>query len=201
MEKFWKKLWENEKIRQMFRKENLLVLILSGILLMVIVWPIEGKKKETSATQESVQIDTTGSEAIAAGNEMGYQTYGAFLEERLENVLSTMEGVGEVSVMLTFHSSDERIILKDEESSSSEDIGTEEQSNQTQQSEMTVFYTDQEGNELPYETTVLYPKVEGVVVVAQGADNPVIVVQITEVVQALFDLEIHKIRVVTMKSE
>ena len=38
--------------------------------------------------------------------------------------------------------------------------------------------------------------VEGVVVLADGADNAVVVRNITEVVQALFDVDSHKIKVI-----
>lgn len=42
-------------------------------------------------------------------------------------------------------------------------------------------------------------KVEGVVVVAEGAGNGVIVQKITEVVRALFDVDSHKIKVIDSK--
>lgn len=38
--------------------------------------------------------------------------------------------------------------------------------------------------------------VEGVVILAEGADNAVVVRNITEVVQALFDVDSHKIKVI-----
>ena len=41
----------------------------------------------------------------------------------------------------------------------------------------------------------ILPKVEGVVVVAEGGDQPVIVKNITESIQALFGIETHKIRI------
>ena len=39
------------------------------------------------------------------------------------------------------------------------------------------------------------PQVEGVVVLAQGGDDPVVVQNITEAVQALFGIDTHKIRI------
>lgn len=39
-------------------------------------------------------------------------------------------------------------------------------------------------------------KVQGVAIVAEGGDNSVVVRNITEVVQALFDLDSHKIKVI-----
>ena len=45
----------------------------------------------------------------------------------------------------------------------------------------------------------LTPAVEGVVVLCDGGDEPVVVQQITEAVEALFPVESHKIKVVKMK--
>lgn len=42
-------------------------------------------------------------------------------------------------------------------------------------------------------------QVEGVVVVAEGGENGVVVQKITEVVQALFDVDAHKIKVIDSK--
>ena len=42
------------------------------------------------------------------------------------------------------------------------------------------------------------PEVSGVLVVAEGGDDPVTVREITEAVQALFGIEAHKIKVMKM---
>lgn len=43
--------------------------------------------------------------------------------------------------------------------------------------------------------------VEGIMVVAEGADNPIVVKDIMEACEALFSLEAHKIKIVRMKEE
>ena len=48
----------------------------------------------------------------------------------------------------------------------------------------------------PYVSKELTPRVEGVVVVAGGGDDAVVVKNITESVQALFGIDTHKIRIV-----
>lgn len=54
------------------------------------------------------------------------------------------------------------------------------------------------GNNEPFVVKTLLPRVEGVVVVAQGAGTGNINKSITDVVQALFDVEAHKVKVVKM---
>ncbi|MDE6714753.1 MAG: stage III sporulation protein AG, partial [Lachnospiraceae bacterium] len=64
-----------------------------------------------------------------------------------------------------------------------------------------IFYTDENGRENPYCQKIITPRVEGVVVVAEGGDDPGRIIEITDVIQSLFDVPVHKIRVVRMKSE
>lgn len=100
-------------------KKHLLIGLLVGVLLIVIAIP----------TGE-IQIE----------NE-----YGTELERRLETILEGMEGVGNVSVMIT---------------------------------------------------TANDKTVQGVAIVAEGGSNAVVVQNITEVVEALFQVETHKIKVI-----
>lgn len=44
-------------------------------------------------------------------------------------------------------------------------------------------------------------EVEGVVVVAEGAENPVVKKKIQDIVVALFPIEVHKIEIVKMKAD
>ena len=69
----------------------------------------------------------------------------------------------------------------------------------SQHQESTVYVTDSAGNNIPYVSKTMQPAVEGVTVVAQGGGDAVIQKNITEVIEALFDIEAHKIKVVKMK--
>lgn len=64
--------------------------------------------------------------------------------------------------------------------------------------EVTVYEKDEQGNQIPYVVQELSPAIEGVLVLAQGGDNAVVVKNITDAVMALFGLEAHKIKVMKM---
>lgn len=51
-----------------------------------------------------------------------------------------------------------------------------------------------------YTTQNTYPEVEGVFVVAQGGDNSSVNLAIVDAIQALFDVEVHKIKIVKMNT-
>ena len=48
-------------------------------------------------------------------------------------------------------------------------------------------------------TEEIRPKIRGVLVAAEGGDDPVIIRQITDAVQALFGIEVNKIKVMKLK--
>ena len=62
----------------------------------------------------------------------------------------------------------------------------------------TVYELDQDGSQTPYVTQETSMTIRGVLVVAQGGGDPVIVQNITEAVMALFGIEAHKIKVMKM---
>lgn len=226
--------WLKKKgIDKWFRRDNLIVLVLAGILLFIIALPVDDKGMTDKRTEDSessmfswaktsqgnvsagnknmgsgtVESSNTGnnaegSESMAAGNELEYVCY---LETRLEKMLSGVDGVGKVSVMITLEASEELVLEKDTPvtQSSVEEKDAEGGSRITRQSEMqeTTIYSTEGSNSRPYVIKRILPKVEGVLVVAEGAGSGTINKSITEIVQALFDVDAHKIKVVAMDTQ
>lgn len=124
------------------------------------------------------------------------------LEERLEKVLTEMAGVGKVKVMITLKSSEELVVEKDDtmvrsNTNENDSAGGSRMVNQVDMAPSTVYRTKGSESE-PYVVKTISPRVEGVVVVAQGGGNGVVNKNITEMVQALFGVEAHKVKVVKM---
>ena len=172
------------------KKDQIMIIFLVGILLMVIAVP----------TKKSSEEDTV--EWASTDNTIEYQdetTYVARLENQLEDVLSQMEGAGDVTVMITLKSSAEQIVEKDTTEDSENVSETDSQGGtritENSAKEETTVYADGD-SQTPYVRKSIMPKVEGVVVIASGGDNSVVVKNITEVIQALFGIESHKIRIV-----
>lgn len=202
------------KWKKKLTKENMAVVALLGLLLMVIAIPADrfsgddgqedtGKdtREGTSATQEGME---TGEAADGGDAASGGEGYAKRMEEELQELLSTMEGVGEVKVMITIRDSGEQVVEKDVPSESgwvseTDSAGGTRESESARQEESTVYITDSEGNRTPYISQTTQPEIEGVTVVAQGGGDALIQKNINEVIQALFDIEAHKIKVVKMK--
>ncbi len=184
------------------KKDNLLILLLAGVLLVVIALPTEkgGQGRGTDAGQLAGGQETGVRESSGTGFS-DTEEYAAYLEKRLEDTLSQVSGVGTVQVMVTLKATQELVLEKDMQTDSSSTTEADSQggsrtSQQASRSENTVYHTG--GNNEPYVVKTLLPRVEGVVVVAQGAGTGTINRNITDVVQALFDVEAHKVKVVKM---
>lgn len=217
------KRWE--KIKSSFqsgkiKKDNFLILLLMGILLLVIVWPGSDTKSTKSGQLDSksdILNLTKGTADLPKDFETGgetqekreayeaYEAYAVRLEHKLEEVLSMMEGAGKVKAMITFNSSEERVVEKDTPSKragSTEVDGAGGSRNTTDmdQQQETVLLSDGAGKTYPFIKKTIRPEIEGVVVAAQGGENVKIVKNITEAIVALFGIDEHKIKIVKMIS-
>lgn len=214
----WKQWMEKKGIHKWFQRDNLIILILSGVLLFIIALPTKDGEESglfDSQTQSGGENTLTQEERAENEASLGQESleeaqntredYCAYLEKRLEETLSGVSGVGKVKVMITLKSSEELVVEKDTPVSRSSTNEEDSQGgsrilNQMESSESTVYKT-QDGDSEPYVVKTLLPEVEGVVVVAQGAGTGTIDKSVTEIVQALFDIEAHKVKVVKMESD
>ena len=177
-----------EKIKHM-KKNQWFILVLVGILILVIAMPVN---PGTAEKEEVVPKETD-----TADTDM------EILEKRLTLALEKVAGVGKVEVMITKKSSGEKIVEKDspvtDQSTKEEDSeGGSRSVEEHTLGEETVYIQDGGGGQTPYVVEELEPQIAGVVVVAQGGDNSVVVQNITEAVMALFGVEPHKIKVMKM---
>ena len=165
------------------KKDKWLIILLVGLLLVVIAMPVSDIKSDQIQDEQQVQKAENASE----------DTYTDALETRLENAIAKVEGVGNVKVMITLASSSEKVVEKDREMTSEVQEGESGEKN-TSSSE-TAVYANGNGEEMPYVKQELSPRIEGVLVIADGGDNAIVIENITEAVQALFGVDTHKIKV------
>ena len=200
------------------KKDNMIILILMGVLLLVIAWPMEGyEEKDVGVsglwdrnsstireTRDKQTSDSLTQESYISQKYLEEEYVVDTLEKRLEEILYAMQGVGQVRVMITLASRGEKIVEKDiplERSNIVEEDsgGGSRNTNEMNSQEETVYSTNSQGDKTPYVIKETGVEVAGVSVVAEGGDNEVVQKNIGEVIQALFGIEEHKIKVVKMK--
>ncbi|MGN0334045.1 MAG: stage III sporulation protein AG [Lachnospiraceae bacterium] len=168
-------------------KEQLLIGVLIGVLLLVIAVPVDHKKDQTKAVSENIRTDAVNVQEQD-------------MEQRLSEILSKISGVGETQVLITYADSGEKIVEKDGEerstmiretdSSGGSRITTEEEI-----AEQTIYGNDED----PFVVREKLPRIEGILIVAQGGGNAEVKEKISRAVQALFGLEAHKISIMKME--
>lgn len=196
-------------------KDQFVICILAGILLIVIAMPTS--KNPVKQNSESVLLDSEADiievkeqkeyNSIYTGEEItSVEEYERYVENKLEHAISVMEGAGKVKVMVTVNSSKELVVEKDIPMTRNNTVENDAEGgnrtiNELEDMEETVYSKESDGSSHPYVIKTLQPVVEGVVVVAQGGGSQTVSKNIVEVIVALFDIEPHKIKVVKMKSE
>ena len=212
----WKKLLNKIASGTKLRKDQLLIMILCGILLCIIALPV--KKTDSEPEQGKSGISDSGfgiiekneqaqnTENSISQSEQGYDlSYTDYWEEKLEQALSCIEGAGKVEVLITLKESEEKILEKDipkeiKETQETDAEGGSRTVTENRLDESTVFTVNEAGQNVPYVRKTIQPVVEGVVVIAQGGDSEMVKQNIIETIQVLFGIDTNKIRVVKRKS-
>lgn len=182
-----KKLLDKRKLQG---KEIMIIIIIIGIILAILAIPTEKKETEEVAQNAVVSQEEQG---------LNRERYEEQLEERLEAILSQMEGVGRVEVMIMLEASAREVVEKDvsTQQSGAQQENTEET---TISKEETTVYSDTDAGNVPYVVQEIYPEVEGVLVVAEGGDDSNVNLAIVDAIQALFGIDVHKIKIVKMNT-
>lgn len=210
MGKDWKQWIKKKGLEKYFRRDNLLILVLAGILLFIIALPTSDGEKADSGMKEKTKALSGETLQTGDGQTPGInpgtgtdEDYAAAMEQRLTEALADMAGVGKVRVMITLKSSRGLVVEKEEQMEQSSVKETDSQggsriSDQASREETVVRSTDGSNSE-PYVVKSYVPEIEGVLVVAEGAGSGTVNRTIADIVQALFGIDAHKVMVVKME--
>ena len=152
----------------------LIIIILVGVVFML--FPADSEKtNKTAVKNEEITLN--------------YQ-------KELEDILSQISGVGDVKVMVTYSSSFEKSVAYEKNSNKNEKKdGDNTVINETSSKTNVVLSSGE-----PFVVKEIYPEIQGVVVVAQGADDVLVKQNITNAVTTALNVAPHKVCVVK-KSE
>ena len=109
------------------------------------------------------------------------------LENKLSGALSEVSGAGKVSVVITIESGMETVLAMQSTTKKNADGQIEVQTTPVMVNGKTV------------ELKQLYPKIKGVLIVAEGANSIGVMTKIQQATMSLFDIEINQIEILTMK--
>lgn len=184
--------------------ENLVFLVIILIITVVIinyVWSGEKSSNKKVTNSAGKQLATTNSSQTLASSQNS-NTESISLEEKLEDILSKIEGVGSVKVFINYSESSETVAMYNENSKTSTTEETDK-SGGTRKVEQTdsqkeVIYQEQNGTKIPIVQKTVEPKIEGAIITAKGAGDINVKTSIIQAVEAATGLATHKIQVFTM---
>ena len=198
----WKRRWDDwkEKMKKMDtsqKKTRLMILFLCGLLLLVVAIPLP--ESENGVSKKDTGSSTVSEEGSRSGSDE-LENYEIYMEQKKAQTLGKVEGAGEVTVMITLKSTGQKVVEKDQQSSGqttkeSDSQGGTRENEEKSLDKTTVYSQGTDGTQTPYISKENAPEVEGVLVIAEGGDNAVVVKNLTEAVQALFGVEAHKIKI------
>lgn len=184
--------------------ENLVFLVIILIITVVIinyVWSGEKSSNKKVTNSAGKQLATTNNNQTLVSSQNS-NTESISLEEKLEDILSKIEGVGSVKVFINYSESSETVAMYNENSKTSTTEETDK-SGGTRKVEQTdsqkeVIYQEQNGTKTPIVQKTVEPKIEGAIITAKGAGDINVKTSIIQAVEAATGLATHKIQVFTM---
>lgn len=195
------------KFKWKMGKDKWLILLAVGMIILILTFPsgshIAGKveqtaenKKQTVLQQGLVTEPADGTSVVSAG---ANRTYEEQLEARVMKILKTVDGVGQVEVMIVLKSSEEKVLRVDKNSS---DSSTDEKDSTggtrkitSGEKQETTILTGSGENTSPIVEKEIRPEIEGIIISAQGGGSPTVKAEISSAMEALFNLPPHKIKV------
>lgn len=188
------------------RIENLVFLIVVLIITVVIINIIwNGNKtstKQETNTNSKQLANTNGYTNINTANTENNISRTDNLEEKLESILSKIQGVGEVEVLINYSESNEVVAMYNENSktSNTEETDTSGGNRKIQETDVQkeIIYTEEDGEKTPITQKVIQAQIEGTIIAAKGANNIETKTNIIQAVEAVTGLATHKIQVFEM---
>ena len=192
---------EGEKNQKM-KIENLIffvVLLIITIIAINIIW--NGDKETKSENTDSgkklaSQTNNVNNNNININSSTNTDRN---LDTKLEEILSKIQGVGEVHVFINYSESSEVVAMYNENSkiSTTEETDTSGGVRKIQETDIQkdIIYQEDDGEKTPITQKVIEPKIEGAIITAKGASNADVKTNIIQAVEAVTGLATHKIQV------
>lgn len=180
--------------------ENLVVLIIILIVTLIIINTIWSGDSNTKSDKEE---NSLGYKRLADYNENeDNKKIEDELELKLEEILSKMEGVGKVSVMITYSKGSEIIPMQNETSktSSTQETDSDGGTRVIEETDKTTEIIYSNGTEIETQS-IVNPIVRGAIVIAEGASNATVKSNIISAVEATTGLATYKVQVFEMNQK
>lgn len=182
--------------------ENLVAFVIILVITIIAIntiWKKDNKSESNKNTNSmSKQLAVTNQTVDISSKVSDDDT-----EERLKNILSKIEGVGNVDVLITYSRTSQVVPLYNEDLTESITEETDKEGGTRKINENSakkdIIYQEDNGEKTPITQSIVSPKIEGAIITAEGATNAEVKSNIISAVEAVTGIGSHKIQVFEMK--
>lgn len=174
-----KKKGLQEKLRGLLKYKYAVAVVLLGILLMLL--PADGKESRGAETEKATMPEAFDRASV---------------QQEMERILSSIDGVGRLRLMLTVGASAEQELAQDETLSREGTSGAPEKYERTRE---TLRLGSGSGKQETVVTRSIYPDYVGALVVCEGGDSASVRLRVTEALSVLTGLSSEHISVISGK--
>ncbi|MDR7856144.1 sporulation stage III protein AG [Tissierella sp.] len=172
---------------------NLLIILMVSIILLIVANNLMSSEKESDK-------ENSGDYRI----DYSYDTekdYSSYLEKKLVDILEKFQGVSKVSVMITLENTEEKITANNTTKTTENTIEKDSEggTRETIREDVNIQVLTKGNDEELMVIKEIKPKVQGVIVVATGVDDPEIKEMLYEAVKTVLGIKGNKVQVYSSK--
>lgn len=174
---------KNQELNRKKTIENLVVFVIILIIVLLsinVIWNKDKKEDNKSTIDENKKLATI---------EENSKDDNSLTSEKLENILSKINGVGKIKVYITYSQTSQIIPIYNEDISQ-KDTQEEDTQGGTRKvvetdTKKEVVYNEKSGNKTIITQSIVSPKIEGAIVTAEGGNNTNTKANIIQAVEAV----------------
>lgn len=182
---------------------NLAIVVLVGVLVVLVYSTFKTAPVPNIQTLNSSNDGKESKVGNTDSTEGDPSNYENEIQEKLKHTLEQIDGVGKVEVMVSFETGEEQVpaVNVNDSTSTTEEKDNEGGTRNTTQKNngSTVVITNEGDKSEPLIVKTYKPRVSGVCIVAEGAENKVTELRISRAVVNLFNIPENKVNVYPMK--
>lgn len=215
MQNFWEsvkkflglKQVDAEIIKQPIMKKlnTLMIIAAAGVLLMVLA-NLFSPDSPTSKSADTGAVEKTNEQRLTVNSQQDITSLEKTMAKNLEEVLSQINGVGDVKVNINLASTAERdfAVNKNIDSKNTQEHdprgGNRTITETNEQDQMVLVREHQGSSEDPVVVKEIKPEVKGVIVLAEGVRDPVIKADVMKAAQVYLDIPLYRVIVLQKES-
>lgn len=161
-----------DKYKDKVNKKHLYIIFIVGVIIVLLSGVFKTSKPKTIEKHDEVSTD--------------------YLEKKLCGILSEISGVGDVSVMITYETSKEKISLSNDKISTEKDRESVDKE---------IVMKSNGSQKEPFISKEIEPVVRGVLVVAEGAEAQDTRVSLVRAVSSVLDVPVNRVEVLPKNKE